>query len=98
VFYADLPPGRLSAVRFHFADGRSVLLRPHGGWILYPFPPLTGLPAHKPLSYDLLGPSGGVVTHVVFNGHNSPEFGAALDRNNEIEHWTRDHPGYQPPR
>jgi hypothetical protein len=98
VFYADLPPGRLSAVRFHFADGQSFLARPRGRLVLYAFPPLTGLPAHRPLSYDLLGPGGRVVTHVVFGHGNPGNFGAALDRNNEIEHWTRDHPGYQPLR
>ena len=98
VFYAALPPSRLSAVRFHFADGRSVLVRARRHWAFYAFPPLTGLRAHRPVAYDLLDPSGRIATHVAFTHAYHPEFGFALDRNGEIERWTRDHPGYQPLR
>jgi hypothetical protein len=43
----------------------------------------------------MLGTGGRVMSHSAFGPGNDPDFGAALDRNNEIEHWTRDHPGCQ---
>jgi hypothetical protein len=100
VFFGYLPPTRLSAIRFNFADGQSVRL--HAGWVLYPFPPITALPAHRPVSYDFLARDGHALSHHVIGADEAGMFNQALTRSNanqlrtEIQRWTRQHPGYKP--
>ncbi|MEO9174962.1 MAG: hypothetical protein ABI317_05560, partial [Gaiellales bacterium] len=96
VFFGELPPDRLTGARFRFADGRVVTLHPVGGYVLWAFPPTSGLPAHRPISYDLLGTGGRVVRRQSLVDDDmfeqlqvesqSPKLLA------EIRRWSRSHP------
>ena len=98
VFSAHLPRDRFSGVRFRFADGHVVTLRPHAGWLLYGFPPITMLRAHRPLSMDFLGTDGGVVRHESFAASYSSMFGTWLHGRHGprmrrwVIAWSRTHP------
>jgi hypothetical protein len=100
VFFGYLPPARVAAIRFNFADGHNVRLR--AGWVLYPFPPISALPAHRPIFYDFLARDGHALSHHVIHADEAGMFNQALTRSNakqlrtEIQRWTRLHPGYKP--
>lgn len=78
VFSAHLPRDRFSGVRFRFADGHIVTLRPQAGWVLYGFPPFTMLRAHRPLSMEFLATDGRVLRHQSFTSTYAQTFGAFL--------------------
>jgi hypothetical protein len=78
VFSGYLPKDRFSGVRFRFADGHVVRLRPRDGWVLYAFPPFTMLRAHRPLSVDVLGTDGHVLQHQSYTAAYSQTFGVFL--------------------
>jgi hypothetical protein len=98
VFSAHLPGDRFSGVRFRFADGHVVTLRPHAGWLLYGFPPITMLRAHRPLSMDFLGTDGRVLRHQSFASSYSSMFGAWLHGRHGprmrrwVMAWSKTHP------
>jgi hypothetical protein len=78
VFSAQLSSDRFSGVRFRFADGHVLTLRPHAGWVLYGFPPFTMLPQHRPLSMDLLGKDGDVLRRESYAKTYKQTFGVFL--------------------
>jgi hypothetical protein len=97
VFSAQLPAESFSGVRFRFADGHVLTLRPTDGSILYAFPPWTMLAAHRPLSMDLLNTKGLVARHESYDRSSPGFFTQFLDGSHgpqlrrEVIAWSRTH-------
>jgi hypothetical protein len=96
VFSGQLPPDRISGARFRFADGHVVTLHPIDGYVLWAFPPITRLAAHRPVSFELLDPAGRVVRRQSLTQEGSM-FSAMLVGPSDpgllrkIHAWTRTH-------